>query len=431
MGPSDPDKRASRVSRETRRLLATVLLSLAALWILARIRFPERPPTPNPVAPVLSQLSPRAAFDDLARSVQEVQPDLAPALGVLSLVPDGTGPGQSRRDAVASLRFREDAVLALAYPGARPAHPAAAPAARDAATGLLVLRTTASADAPLLSSWTPARAMEYPRYLIASGVVGEQVYLRPVFFGPLLPLRSPAWDAEVWSVPPHLDLRAGTALFSTSGNLVGVVGAAAGGVVLVPAAVVIAAAERLLAHGSRRPAWLGVGVQPLGEALRAATGVAAGVAVTWVDPNGPAARQLFATDVVLSLGGEVVSGPAEWDARLARVPAGERVPLRVRRGGEDRELTLTAAMPPAAAPAARLGLSLRRTRYGAEVTAVEEGSLATSAGIQEGDVLTRVGAAAGPTPAQVRRAFADARGAAVLVAVTRGSDHLVVAVGGQ
>ena len=56
-----------RVSRETRRLLVAAGLALLALWILARLRFPERPPSPNPVAPVLTQISPPTTFTGLAQ----------------------------------------------------------------------------------------------------------------------------------------------------------------------------------------------------------------------------------------------------------------------------------------------------------------------------------------------------------------------------
>ena len=55
-----------KVSRETRRLLTAVLIAILAIWILARIRFPEEQATPNPVAPLLGQLAPRYRFADLA-----------------------------------------------------------------------------------------------------------------------------------------------------------------------------------------------------------------------------------------------------------------------------------------------------------------------------------------------------------------------------
>ena len=68
-------------------LLATVLLSLAALWVLARIRYPERPATPNPVPPLLTQLAPRPVFEDLASAVLQLELEVRPVLLAL-----GTGP---------------------------------------------------------------------------------------------------------------------------------------------------------------------------------------------------------------------------------------------------------------------------------------------------------------------------------------------------
>src|SRR5688572_3299582 len=83
-------KRASRpsVSRETRLLLLTALFALLALWVLARLRFPERPITANPVPPILSQLVPAPGFEDLASAVFNLQSRLSPNLFALDLPSD-------------------------------------------------------------------------------------------------------------------------------------------------------------------------------------------------------------------------------------------------------------------------------------------------------------------------------------------------------
>src|SRR4051812_13987822 len=46
-----------RISRETRRLLMTACVAVLTLWVLARIRFPDRAGTPNPMPPLLTQLA--------------------------------------------------------------------------------------------------------------------------------------------------------------------------------------------------------------------------------------------------------------------------------------------------------------------------------------------------------------------------------------
>src|SRR6478672_11624419 len=102
MPPTQPS-----VPRDTRLLLAIVLISVALLWVLARIRFPERPSTPNPVPPVLAQLAPSSAFDDIVAAVSRLQPRLAPALAPV--------------DGATALRFREDLAVAVLPTDAPPA----------------------------------------------------------------------------------------------------------------------------------------------------------------------------------------------------------------------------------------------------------------------------------------------------------------------
>ena len=69
-----------RVSRETRLLLTAGVMAVAALWLLARIRFPERPVTPNPVPSVLSQLASGPTYDDLAREIAQLHARLQSSL---------------------------------------------------------------------------------------------------------------------------------------------------------------------------------------------------------------------------------------------------------------------------------------------------------------------------------------------------------------
>src|SRR5687768_18460596 len=72
-----------RVSRETRRLLIAAALALVTLWVLVRIRFPDRAPTANPVAPVLNQIAPPPGFPDLAAEVDRVGRRIRPLASAL------------------------------------------------------------------------------------------------------------------------------------------------------------------------------------------------------------------------------------------------------------------------------------------------------------------------------------------------------------
>src|SRR4029450_3739891 len=58
-----------RLPRETRRLLLTALVAVLTLWVLPRVRFPERPAAPNPVPPILDQLTGPPTFAELAARV--------------------------------------------------------------------------------------------------------------------------------------------------------------------------------------------------------------------------------------------------------------------------------------------------------------------------------------------------------------------------
>jgi hypothetical protein len=412
-----------RVSRETRLLLATVLLSLLALWVLARIRFPGRPATANPVPPVL--FAPRPVFDDLANAVSEVQPGILRSLLRVDLEPPPAGQSVRPRDAVAALRFGQDIALALLRDGEKPRADGASLAAVDPVTGLAVLRVAGSSDPPPKTS-TPAMPA-HPQYVLASEVSRAAVSLQPVFLGSLFPERSPGWAASIWALPADPSFVPGTFVFTTSGALLGLVVAQQDGPAIVSAENVLAAARRLLEQGASETGWLGVSVQALSPEIARASGASSGVVVTWVDSRGPAFDTLFSTDVIEAVDGQLLTGREDWNARAARIAAGTPVALRIRRGGRLEEVHLKAAAPPQPAASPGLGLAMRhRAGEGAEVLQVTQDSGAARAGLQVGDLITRIGQTPAPTPAQVASAYASSTDAGVLVAVTRGEARLVV-----
>jgi hypothetical protein len=429
-GPPRP-----RVSRETRLLFITVLISIVTLWVLARVRFPERPVTPNLVPPLLAQLPTRPAFEDLAFAVAELESRLVPSLLALELEqrpPSGDQPAFAQ-DLVPALRIQDDVVVALLE---RATGAAIAPRfadltllARDPASGLAVIRVP-PAPAPVLTVWSPQRMR--PRYMIVSDVSRQGTSLRPVFVGSLYPAASPTWSESIWAVPAHTDLATGAFVFATDGTLAGLAIEHAGRPAILPAEALIRAADRLLREGSGNGGWLGVEVQDLTPAVALVAGASGGVVVTWVDPRGAGAEKLAVTDVIETIGDEVVATLEHWETRLARLAAGDSLVLRVRRRGEVREVHLTAggALPTQSA-AHLLGLTMRAIpRIGVEIVRVDPGSAAARAGIEAGDVMTLIGEIERPTPAQVTRAFlATPEDRPLLVGVTRGDRHRVLALG--
>ena len=105
-GPPRP-----RVSRETRLLFITVLVAIVALWVLARLRFPDQPDMPNPVPQLLTQLADRTGFEDLAVEVAGLESRLASSLVALEFA----------QDVAPALRIHDDVVVALLPPAGGPA----------------------------------------------------------------------------------------------------------------------------------------------------------------------------------------------------------------------------------------------------------------------------------------------------------------------
>jgi hypothetical protein len=423
------ETRRRRVSRDTRLLFFIVLISVGTLWVLARIRFPDRVPTPNPVAPVLAQLSPPSAFDDIASTVAQLEPALQGSLLAID-VRRRVG-ATTRAGIVPALRFRDGAAAAL-LDGQTEAMDGGVEspveAGRDPATQLTVVRT-ATGPVPALTTWTP-RQPESPRFLLAADVRPQGTSLRPVFVGSLYAIESPLWGGRVWALPGSSELAPGTLVFNLDGAFAGVAIARSDGVALVPGDLMIARAEQLLRDGGEAPGQLGVRVQALTPDVAAAVGAVTGVVVTWVDPQGPAANALRVTDIIEAVAGQPSPTLEYWQARAAAVRAGEAIAVTVRRRDGVRDVTVTAA-PIAQAPVPRLlGLTLRTVRrVGAEVVQVDPGSVAFRAGIERGDVITVFGDVEAPTAAQVARAFAAAaEGTPLLVALTRDDTHRVLAL---
>jgi len=425
MEPSIPYR--PRVSRETRLLLTAGLLALAALWLLSRIRFQERPLTPNPVPAVLSQLSRVPAYDDLAAEVARLQTRVGPYFFTFDM-PSGSFGSPESSHRVGALRLREDLAVALLPAGSDSvAEDDTRVLASDRASGLLVVRPTSDVSESPSNAWMPGR-FQGPRYFLAGEVSSQDVLIRPVFVGSLDAIDSPLWSEPIWSVPARTDLTPGSFVFTNSAELVGLVSSNGGELFVVPGTALLAEADRLLSMPKGPAGALGVDVQGLTAPVASATGSSVGVVVTWVAPGGGAKGQLRAGDVIEAVDGRSLSTRQHWDVRVARLSAGERLTLRVRRADEVRDVDVVATAVATPKPNGSLGLTLRgRAGIGAEVVRVTRASAADRAGLAVGDVITLVGNVETPTPAQITSSFASLReGQRVLVGVTRGNAHRIV-----
>jgi membrane-associated protease RseP (regulator of RpoE activity) len=417
------------ISRDTRRLLAIALASIIALWVFARVRFPDQMPTPNPVPPVLAQLTPRSAFDDIAASVAKIEPVIHASIFAATVHRRAVDGLPASDESVPAIRFRDDLAVALIDESASVDSPEATTAAdemaRDWASSLAVIR--APGMAPALSAWFPLS--QRPRFLMAAAVAQSRTFIRPVFIPSLQESVSPIWPGAIWVVPPGLNLLPATLMFSVEGAFAGLIVELHGQVALVPAATVLEMADRLASQEARPHGRLGVTVAPLTPAIKAATGATAGLVVAWVDPRGPAAGRLAVTDIIEAVGGASVATEDQWRARVAHLSPGESALLRVRQGEIVRDVPITAAPPPPIQPQP-LGLSLRAVSgVGVEIIAVVPGSAAAGAGLRVGDVLTVIGGIERPTVASALNSFRTAdKARPLLIALTRAGAHHVIAV---
>lgn len=102
--------------------------------------------------------------------------------------------------------------------------------------------------------------------------------------------------------------------------------------------------EMLQTHGRMRRGYVGVTGQPvkLPDALRETVGQGAGLLITSVEADTPAARAgLLIGDIVLTFGGEQIRHPAQLAAQLDEETVGQDVGVTLARGGVLSESTLT------------------------------------------------------------------------------------------
>ena len=280
-----------RVSRETRRLLAAAALALVALWVLARLRFPERDASPNPVEPVLTQISPPTTFAGLAQETARVVQRIAPLYTVVTFQPRGNG----KPVVYPAWPWRTGLALAML--------PSAAAAEResiaglDPPTGLAVIRSSPF-EGPPGPIWAPER-LDVPRYFFTVAPAPSRPAVAPVYVSWLEAQQSPAWSTEVWRVPAASGLVPGALVFTAAGEWLGMTANENGESLIVPAAAVFDLAAQVNQR-PHAPGDIGFQVQQMDATLAAETGVAAGsgVIVAWVDP-GPAAKTLAVGEVMV------------------------------------------------------------------------------------------------------------------------------------
>lgn len=446
-----PSTGGSGLSRETRLLAATIGVSIVVLVVLSRFRFPDVLPDARDgaAAQPLARLAARAAFDDLSLAVRELSGRVSGSLLVVrstgpARLADTTHTSPDGARLIPALRVRDDVAVVLT--GENDAIDAvigvAGPAtilARDVVRGLTLVRVPA-APAPVLTIRDGQQPIVAPSYLAVAEASEAGTSIRPLFVGRSDSLGDPRWDTSLISVGRGAAADIGAPVFTLDGRLAGLLESSDGMPALVPASVVLAAVDQLLRSGSPPVGDIGVVTQPLDPLLETATGATAGAAIVAVGADGPAAQAFFPGDVITAVNGQPVRSPEALRLRVTRAAPGTALSMTVRRDGGFFTAPVTVRARPSAPaqPASTrtdpaqgersLGLTTRELPgRGSEVTRVQSGSVAESAGLLAGDVVVSLGRTRAPTPSAIADAYAAlAAGRALLIAVERDTQPRLV-----
>ncbi len=219
-----------------------------------------------------------------------------------------------------------------------------------------------------------------------------------------------------------------TAIFSPSGGSVGIAFA-------VPADTVKTVVAQLKDKGAVTRGWIGVQIQPVTADIAESLGmeVAQGALVAEPLAGGPAAKAgILAGDVITGLNGQPIKDARDLARKIASMGPQSSAKLVVRRKGKEKAVEVTLGRLPQerqararleeqdgmAANAPQLGLMLAPAgsvagagAEGVVVIDVSPDGPAAELGFKSGDVILDVGGKAVATPADVRKAVAEARGA--------------------
>ncbi len=442
------------VSRETRLLAATIVVSIAVLLVLSQFRYPATSAEGRDVAAAqpLARLAARAAFDDLSLAVRELAARVDGSLLVVRVLGSGSGvddpapPGTGVR-LLPALRVRDDAAVVAVSEGMTidgivgvPGRPTTV--ARDPVRGLAVVRVP-STSAPVLSIREGVQPLPSPGYVVGAEASMAGAARRPVFVGRSDSLGDPRWDTPLFTMGRGAAGDIGAPVFLLDGRLAGVLTATDGEPTLVPAQIVLATVDQLLRGGMPAPGDIGVATQAVDQVLAGLTGVRTGAAVAAVRSEGPAAGVLAPGDVITAVNGQPVRTPEALRLRVSRTAPGTTLSLTVARDRAFATLPVTVRERPAASDATGseggsaagsddrpLGLTLRAVPgRGSEVIRVQPGSAADAAGLRVGDVLMSVGSSRTPSPGDVSKAYdALSPDGAVFLSVERDGQPRLVAL---
>ena len=166
--------------------------------------------------------------------------------------------------------------------------------------------------------------------------------------GAISPASRGSQEALIWTDASFYPGFGGAPLVDAAGQMIGLATSTArtGAGVAIPVATVERVVQSLQRHGRIKRGFLGIGSQQveLPEALRGKLGLQqpTGLLVMGVEPGGPADKAgLMIGDVLITLAGQPAEDHPTLLALLSADRVGQATPVRVIRGGELRDATVT------------------------------------------------------------------------------------------
>jgi S1-C subfamily serine protease len=218
---------------------------------------------------------------------------------------------------------------------------------RDPGSDLAVLKVEGATLTP--APRAPQEAVQVGALVLALGRAGElaaTIGIVSALGGPWEGGRGRRFAKLISSDAPMFPGFSGGPLVDASGRVVGLLSSHLGrGMTLaIPHEEVERIAATLGKHGKVARGYLGIGAQPvaLPSALRASVGQEQGLLLVTVEDDGPAARAgLTIGDIIVGLGGQATQSLDDLRAGLATEQVGQALAIRILRGGQPTDLTVT------------------------------------------------------------------------------------------
>lgn len=223
---------------------------------------------------------------------------------------------------------------------------------RDPTTDVAVLRAQAAGLS--VPAWTDGERTKVGQLVLALARPGRTVRARLGMISALGDAwRAPAGGELTRYLEADVAIRfgfSGGPLVDTAGAVLGMntAGLLREAALTVPVATLRRVVPTLLTHGRIRRGYLGLGAHPVRLPAAWQQGQEAGLLIVSIEPGSPAERGgLLIGDTLMAIDGTSVRRHDDIQARLTPESVGTSVRLRLIRGGEVKELTVTIGERPA------------------------------------------------------------------------------------